>query len=82
LVRYTETQVRHAIRLDHGSTDDDEDEHPLMRTLVNNDGSDPLGELLVREAAQGIAGQLPFIRRDSSMATCHFINQIGHIPLS
>jgi hypothetical protein len=25
LVRYTETQVRHAIRLDHGSTDDDED---------------------------------------------------------
>ncbi len=52
LVRYAETQVRHAIRLDHGSTDDDEDVHPLMRTLVSNDGSDPLGELLAREAAQ------------------------------
>lgn len=52
LVRYTETQVRHAIRLDHGTTDDDEDVHPLMRTLVSNDGSDPLGELLAREAAQ------------------------------
>lgn len=52
LVRYTETQVRHAIRLDHGSTNDDEDVHPLMRTLVSNDGSDPLGELLAREAAQ------------------------------
>ena len=52
LVRYTETQVRHAIRLDHGSTDDDEDVHPLMRTLISNDGSDPLGELLAREAAQ------------------------------
>lgn len=52
LVRYTETQVRHAIRLDHGSTNDDEDVHPLMRTLVSNDGSDPLSELLAREAAQ------------------------------
>lgn len=52
LVRYTETQVRHAIRLDHGSTDDDEDVHPLMRTLVSNYGSDPLSELLAREAAQ------------------------------
>lgn len=52
LVRYTDTQVRHAIRLDHGSTDDDEDVHPLMRTLVSNDGSDPLSELLAREAAQ------------------------------
>lgn len=52
LVRYTETQVRHAIRLDHGSTDDDEDVHPLKRTLVSNNGIDPLAELLAREAAQ------------------------------
>lgn len=52
LVRYTETRVRHAIRLDHGNTDDDEDVHPLMRTLVSNDGRDPLAELLAREAAQ------------------------------
>lgn len=49
LVRYTETQVRYAIRLDHGRTDD-EDEHPLMRTLVSDDGRDPLAELLAREA--------------------------------
>ena len=52
LVRYTETQVRHAIRLNHGSTDDDEDEHPLMRTLVSDGGRDPLAELLARETAK------------------------------
>jgi hypothetical protein len=51
LVRYRETHVRHAIRLNHGSTDDDENEHPLMHTLVSDDGRDPLAELLVPEAA-------------------------------
>lgn len=51
LVRYAETQVRYAIRLDHGKTDD-EDEHPLMRTLVSDDDRNPLAELLAREATR------------------------------
>lgn len=67
LVRYTETQVRHAIRLDHGSTDDDEDAHPLMRTLVSDGGRDPLAELLTREAAQ----DAETIDADSSLAAAY-----------
>lgn len=51
LVCYSETQVRHAIRLDHDRTDD-EDEHPLIHTLVNDGGRDPLADLLAREAVQ------------------------------
>jgi len=52
LVRYTETQVRYALRLDHGWMDDDGDGvHPLMCTLVSNDGRDRLAELMALETA-------------------------------
>lgn len=34
LVRYTETQVRHAVRLDHWEGDDGPAEHPLLRKLA------------------------------------------------
>lgn len=67
LVRYTETQVRYAIRLDHSSADHDEDEHPLMRTLVSDGGRDPLAELLTREAAQ----EAETIYVDSSLAAAY-----------
>jgi hypothetical protein len=51
LVRYTELNVRHAVRLDHGTKGgDQEDEcHPLMRTLVSDDGRDPLATLIARQ---------------------------------
>lgn len=51
LVRYTELNVRHAVRLDHAPKghDQDGDAHPLAYVLVSNDGIDPLGELLKRE---------------------------------
>lgn len=52
LVRYAETQVRYAVRLDHGlSDDDDEAVHPLMHTLVSDNGRDPLADLMARETA-------------------------------
>lgn len=40
-------QFRHATRLDHGS--DDDDAHPLMRQPADNDGHDPLSDLLEAE---------------------------------
>lgn len=67
LVRYTETQVRHAIRLDHGRADDDEGEHPLMRTLVSDGGRNPLTELLARE----IAMEAETLDADSSLAAAY-----------
>lgn len=40
-------RFRHATRLDHGF--DGDDAHPLARTLVSDDGRDPLAELLDTE---------------------------------
>lgn len=52
LVRYTELNVRHAVRLDHAVPGgEDDDCHPLMRALVSDDGRDPLAELIARDDA-------------------------------
>lgn len=52
LVRYTELNVRHAVRLDHAARDggSEDESHPLMRTLPNDEGRNPLSELLRQEA--------------------------------
>ena len=52
LVRYTETTVRHAVRLEHAppGRDDGEDVHPLARTLAGDEGRSVLDGLLEREA--------------------------------
>ncbi len=51
LVRYTELNVRHAVRLDHASRDDGGDDvHPLMRTLASDEGRDPVALLIEHEA--------------------------------
>jgi hypothetical protein len=52
LVRYTEQNVRLAVRLDHAPAggDSEGESHPLMRTLVSDGGRDPLAELIEREA--------------------------------
>ena len=53
LVRYTEVNVRHAIRLDHANRDDAEEgaPHPLLNMLASDDGKDPLSHLLAAEDA-------------------------------
>jgi hypothetical protein len=52
LVRYTELNVRHAVRLDHASHEDAGDDgiHPLMRTLASDEGRDPVALLIEHEA--------------------------------
>lgn len=60
LVRYTEQNVRRAVRLDHapkGSGHDD-DVHPLNYLLVSNEGRDALAELLEGEAASALDADL------------------------
>ncbi len=48
LVRYTELNVRHAVRLDH-APGDDAGSHPLLERL-SADGDDPLSVMEAREA--------------------------------
>lgn len=51
LVRYTEVNVRHAVRLDHPRQGEEEHEsvHPLMDMLASADGKDPLSFLIATE---------------------------------
>ncbi len=51
LVRYTEKNVRHAVRLDHSpiAGGHEGDMHPVAYALVSNEGRDPLCELLAQE---------------------------------
>ncbi len=60
LVRYTERQVRHAVRLDHApkGSSQDSDAHPLTYLLVSNDGHDPLSEMLEQEADSALESGL------------------------
>jgi hypothetical protein len=51
LVRYTELQVRHAVRLDHAprGSEDTDSPHPLLNQLSSDDGMEPLSILLAAE---------------------------------
>ena len=51
LVRYTELNVRRAIRLDHAKQGDDEHVtvHPLVNKLASDEGNDPLSLLIAAE---------------------------------
>lgn len=52
-VKYDETVVRHATRLDHGASDgDDNPHHWLLDTLVSDDGEHPLSLLELFESAE------------------------------
>ncbi|MCR6686554.1 hypothetical protein [Pseudoxanthomonas sp.] len=53
LVRYTELNVRHAVRLDHGNGDEEDADAPhwLMNRLASDGGRDPLAHLVETEEA-------------------------------
>jgi hypothetical protein len=51
LVRYTELNVRRAVRLDHGGDDDADAPHWLMNRLAADGGGDPLSCLVEAEDA-------------------------------
>lgn len=55
LVRYTDTRVRHAVRLDHAPNGDDDAVHPLARILSGDPGDDPLAGLAAAEDAAAAA---------------------------
>lgn len=56
LVRYTEQNVRRAVRLDHAppGRGQDDDAHPLTYLRVGNEGHDPLSEMIEQEAASAL----------------------------
>ncbi|HKT95400.1 MAG TPA: hypothetical protein VJS30_02555 [Paraburkholderia sp.] len=58
LVRYTEQNVRHAVRLDHAPADGTDEPHPLVHVLVSNQGRDALDELIERESAATLDADL------------------------
>ncbi len=60
LVRYTDLNVRNAVRLDHapGGNDQDGEAHPLTYLLVSDEGRDPLRDLTDREAALAVEVEL------------------------
>lgn len=51
LIRYTDLNVRHAVRLDQAAPGSDEatDTHPLLARLSSDDGNDPLSLLIAME---------------------------------
>ena len=58
LVRYTELNVRHAVRLDHAATCDEEsDTHWLANRLTSDEGRDPLSHLLASEEPVVVYGE-------------------------
>lgn len=49
-VRYTEKNVRYAVRLDHAAPGDEQDgPHPLTHMLASDDGQHPLAMLIAQE---------------------------------
>lgn len=60
LVRYTELNVRNAVRLDHApkGAGDEGDAHPLTYLLVSDGGRDPLKDLLDSEADSALESGL------------------------
>jgi hypothetical protein len=84
LVRYTEQNVRRAVRLDHApkGSGQDNDAHPLTCLLASNEGRDALGEMLEREAA---AAQDAELDAHGSLAAAyvrllqHFDNRMGAV---
>lgn len=60
LVRYTETTVRFAVRLDERLEDEDGDfVHPLVRTLASDGGRDPLAAAMEKELQRAAPTAMP-----------------------
>lgn len=73
LVHYTELNLRYAVRLDHWTSDDGEDEqHPLLNKLVADSASDPLIALSAREEA---------LKEKISEPDCHYSLASAYVHL-
>jgi len=72
LVRYTELNLRHAVRLDHpaGGDADVADASPLLDRLVHGDVEDPLACLLADEARRA---HVPTSNEDHSVASAYVL---------
>ena len=82
LVRYTDLNVRHAMRLDHDPGQDAEDgaQHPLMNLLSSDQGRDPLFYLIEHENAilDHSSGEECFSLAAAWVVLLHFHEQRMH----
>lgn len=77
LVRYTELQVRHAVRLDHAPGDDDQP-HPLMNLLTAGESDDPLVALLQAEEARERQYIEPTVHESLAGAYLHLLRRFDN----
>lgn len=81
LVRYTELNVRHAVRLDHAPGGDEEQSHPLMNMLRANEAYDPVAALMQAEEQAGVSQDIDLSPHQSLAAAYvqllrHFDNRM------
>ena len=79
LVRYTDLNVRNAVRLDHapGGNDQDGEAHPLTYLLVSEEGRDPLRDLTDRESALAVEAELD-AHGSLAAAYVHLLRHFDH----
>ncbi len=78
-VRYTETQVRHAVRLDQSPWGDEPDaiSHPLLNQLSADDGADPVA-LLVEEQSSSQQSNEPDCHHSLASAYVHLLRRFNN----
>lgn len=83
VVRRQEATMRYAIQLDHGFAEDDDEGHPLVRTLAADGGSDPLSAILQAEQKSEPADPSPHTSLAAAYAKLlrHFDNDIPRVAL-
>lgn len=78
LVRYTEVKIRHSVRLDQAMPSYDEDaSHPLLRTLVSDEGSHPL-IALEREQHEAAQTLSPALEHSQAVAYLVLLHHFGN----
>lgn len=79
LVRYTELNVRQAVRLDHAPGGDDGDAHPLSYLLAAGEHYDPVVALVQAEEQSALAQQEePGAHQSMAAAYLHLLRAFNH----
>lgn len=79
LVRYTELQVRHAVRLDHAPGGEDGQAHPLMNLLAAERHYDPVVALMEAEdQAQAALADDPMPHQSLAGAYIHLLRRFDN----
>ncbi|MGJ7574552.1 hypothetical protein ACSFBX_28730 [Variovorax sp. RB2P76] len=78
LVRYTELNVRNAVRLDHAPSGEPDAAHPLANMLAADEGHDPLSRLLRDEEERLSAQMEPTMHQSLAGAYLHLLRAFNN----